>query len=249
MIDTPTTERALPHPRPIRRHVSYAAVGLIVALASAIGFGPTYYLKAFFDAPPLTSLVHVHAVVMTGWLALFISQSWLISADRLDLHRRLGIAGGVLAMLVLGVGYQTAIAAARHGFMVRGGFPYGPLGFLAISLADLVVFGALVGAAIYYRWSDSDTHKRLMLLATVSLLAPGMSRMPISVGPIPAAAFGGLATIVIPIICAWIDRRGRGRLHPAYLWGGLFLILSEPARLAIASLPAWQRFAGWLIGA
>jgi hypothetical protein len=229
--------------------VSYAAVGLIVALASVIGFGPTYYAKAFFDTPPLTSLVHVHAAVMTGWLALFLCQSWLISADKEDLHRRLGIAGGILAILVIGVGYQTAIAAARHGFMVKGGFPYGPLGFLAISLADLVVFGALVGAAIYYRWSDSDTHKRLMLLATVSLLAPGVSRMPISVGSIPAAAFGALATIVIPIVCAWLDRRRRGRLHPAYLWGGLFLILSEPARVAIASLPAWQEFAGWLIGA
>lgn len=228
--------------------MSYAAVGLVVALASVTGFAPTYYLKAFFDTPPLTTLVHVHAAVMTGWLALFIGQSWLISKDRIDLHRRFGIAGGILAILIICVGYQTAVAAARHGFMVKGGFPFGPLGFLAISLADLFVFGVLAGTAVYYRWSDSDTHKRLMLLATVSVIAPGMSRLP-PVGPIPAVVFGVLATILIPVACAWIDRRARGRLHPAYLWGGLFLIVSEPGRFAIASLPAWQRFAGWLIGA
>ena len=241
-----TTDQVLLGPQPRRRPLSYAGMGLIVAAASLAGFGPTYYFKAFFDTPPLTSLIHVHAVVMTSWLVLFVTQSWLISTDRVDIHRRLGIAGGVLALAVIGVGYQTAIAAARHGFVVKGGFPYGPLGFLAISLADLVVFGALVAAALYFRWSKSDSHKRLMLLATVSLIAPGVSRLPFTVGFLPAAGLATLTATVLPIVCAWIDRRAHGRLHPAYLWGGGFLVLSQPARGILAAIPAWQQFAGWL---
>jgi len=241
-----TTGQALPKLQSRGRSLSYAGIGLLVAAASVVGFGPTYYLKGFFDTPPLTSLVHVHAAVMTCWLVLFVTQSWLISADRIDLHRRLGMAGGILALAVIGVGYQTAIAAARHGFVVKGGFPYGPLGFLAISLADLVVFGALVAAALYFRWSKSDSHKRLMLLATVSLIAPGISRLPFSVGFLPAAGLATLAATVLPLICAWIDRRAHGRLHPAYLWGGGFLVLSQPARGILAAIPAWQQFAGWL---
>jgi hypothetical protein len=241
-----TAGQTLPKLQSRGRSLSYAGIGLLIAATSVAGFGPTYYFKGFFDTPPLTSLVHVHAVVMTCWLVLFVTQSRLISGDRIDLHRRLGVAGGVLALAVIGVGYQTAIAAARHGFVVKGGFPYGPLGFLAISLADLVVFGALVAAALYFRWSKSDSHKRLMLLATVSLIAPGISRLPFSVGFLPAAGLATLAATVLPLICAWIDRRAHGRLHPAYLWGGGFLVLSQPARGILAAIPAWQQFAGWL---
>lgn len=240
-----TTGEAIPKPQPRGGPLSYPAIGLLVAAASVAGFGPTYYFRAFFDTPPLASLVQVHAAAMTCWLALFVTQSWLISGDRIALHRRLGVAGGVLALAIVILGYQTAIAAARHGFVVKGGFPFGPLGFLAISLADLVVFAALVAAALYFRWSKSDSHKRLMLLATASLIAPGISRLP-SVGLLPAAGLATLAATVLPVICAWIDRRAHGRLHPAYLWGGGFLVLSQPARGILAASSAWQQFAAWL---
>jgi hypothetical protein len=44
------------------------------------------------------------------------------------------------------------------------------------------------------------------------------------------------------------DRWTRGRVHPALLWGGLFLIVSQPLRLFISGTDAWLAFATWLTG-
>ena len=37
-----------------------------------------------------------------------------------------------------------------------------------------------------------------------------------------------------------------GRIHPAFLWGGILLMLSLPLRFAVARLPAWMPVAEWL---
>ncbi len=36
------------------------------------------------------------------------------------------------------------------------------------------------------------------------------------------------------------------KVHPATLWGGLALVVSQPLRLMISGTPAWLAFAGWL---
>ncbi len=36
---------------------------------------PLYYLKAFTEAPPLPTLVHVHASVFTVWVLFFFGQT------------------------------------------------------------------------------------------------------------------------------------------------------------------------------
>ena len=55
--------------------------------------GP-YYVKGLFDVPPLPSiLVHVHGVLMTGWVVLFSIQAWFISSKRIGLHQRVGYHG------------------------------------------------------------------------------------------------------------------------------------------------------------
>jgi len=50
------------------------------------------------QAPAYPSIVHVHAAAFVGWLVLLTSQILLIRSARVDLHRKLGIAGVVLAM-------------------------------------------------------------------------------------------------------------------------------------------------------
>ena len=110
------------------------------------GFAPSYYLGAFFEARPLSTLVHLHGILFTSWILLFLTQTSLIAARRTDLHRRLGVAGGVLAVLMLVVGYLTAVEAARRGVTPPGGPP--PLVFLSVPLGTLVVFAILVGAGL-----------------------------------------------------------------------------------------------------
>jgi len=38
----------------------------------------------------------------------------------------------------------------------------------------------------------------------------------------------------------------RRRLEPATLWGGLFLVASQPLRMAVGGTQAWMTLARWL---
>jgi len=226
-----------------RERMFYTGMATLSAAVIFAGFSRTYYLKALFANLPLTPLVHLHGMVFTCWLVLFITQTALVAAKRTDLHRRLGVFGAVLAGVMIVVGPMTAIAAAKRGFGVPGG--PGPLVFLTIPLFDILVFAILVAAGLSYR-QRPDVHKRLMLLATISILPPGIARLPfhfiLAAGPL---AFFGLADLVL-LACATYDTITKRRLHPAYLWGGLLVIVSHPLRLAIGGTSTWLAFARWL---
>jgi hypothetical protein len=56
----------------------------------------------------------------------------------------------------------------------------------------------------------------------------------------------GAALLVVPMV-AW-DFRTRGKLHPVTLWGGLLVVLSLPARFAIAQTDVWAAIAHRLVG-
>jgi len=219
--------------------------GMAVASALTVfaGFAPTYFLKGVFGAPPLSPLVHFHGVLFTSWIVLFLVQATLIAAKRTDIHRRLGIAGALLSVLMPVVGAVVALNAARRGFSPPGGPP--PLVFLAIPLGDLVVFASLAWLALYFR-SRSEIHKRLMLMATIQLLTPAIARLPFVMEAGPLAFFA--LTDVFVVACLLYDRKARGRVHPAFLWGGAFLILCQPLRLLISGTDLWLAFAGWLAG-
>ena len=92
---------------------------LITAVAFPItilvGFGPTYYSRGLVAAPLPSLLVHVHGLMMTLWVGLFVVQVALISAKRVRLHRRLGYAAVGLAVLILATGLPTALRAAKYG--------------------------------------------------------------------------------------------------------------------------------------
>ena len=225
-----------------RRLYSWGAI--VAALIIFVGFARTFYLKDMFGTPSLSGLLLLHGTVMTLWFALFIVQVRLVAAGRTDLHRRLGRLGAILLVLIVLLGVATAIAAARRGFTPAP--EVSPLMFMAVPLFDLVVFAILVGAALWNR-SRSDTHKRLMLLATLSILTPGIARIPIGFiqqGGLPII-FG--LTVLIVIICVAVDTVKHRRLHSAFGLGGAFFVASVPLRLIVASTAAWTQFATWLV--
>jgi hypothetical protein len=223
----------------------YIAFALLMPLIVLAGFARTYYLKGFFGNPPLPGLlVHVHGLVMTSWVALFITQVSLVATGRVRTHQRLGVLGAGLAALIVVVGIMTAIAAAA-----RGASPGPPaLQFLVIPLGDMLVFAILVGMALYWRRGRLDIHKRLMLLAAVNLLAPAIARIPLSfIANGGALAFFGLTDLCI-LACVAVDTIRNRRLHPAFLWGTLFIIAAQPLRLMLAGTAIWLKFATALVG-
>jgi hypothetical protein len=206
------------------------------------GFARTYYLGSYFGARPLTPLVHLHGLVSTSWLLLFLAQVSLVGVRRTDIHRRLGVAGGVLAGLLVVVGYLTAVEGARLGHAPPGA--PSPLAFLSVPLGTLATFGVPIGLALAYR-RRSEIHKRLMLLGTLSILTPALARMGRLVGSEgPPFAIGG--TCLLILTCVMYDKWAHGRVHPVFLWGGLAVMLSLPFRFAIGTSDAWLSIARWL---
>jgi uncharacterized membrane protein YozB (DUF420 family) len=224
-----------------RDHRFFTGMALATALTAVVGFAPTYYFRGLTEAAPLTTLVHLHGALATTWMLLFLSQTSLVSAGRTDLHRRLGVAGMVVATLFVMVGYATAITAARNGVTPPGGPP--PLAFLAVPLGTLLSFAVLAAVGLSQR-RHRDTHKRLMLLATIALLAPAFARFRWFGPGGPPVAIGG--TCLFVIACMAYDRAAHGRIHPAFLWGGVLLMLSLPARFALTQSETWLAVARWL---
>src|SRR5262249_36553418 len=107
------SSRALPsHPaRPTRLYLGAAIATLVVVIA---GFAQVYYLRVFFQKPPLTLLLHVHGLIMTLWCALFLLQASLVATRQYDVHRRVGAYGvGLAILVVLGAAAVTVNAAIR----------------------------------------------------------------------------------------------------------------------------------------
>ena len=158
-----------------RRRERWFYIGMSIALVITVfaGFAPTYYLRPYFNTAPLMPLLHLHGFVFTSWLVLFVTQTTLVAAHRTDIHRRLGVVGGVIAVLMVLLGVTTALVRAKQGATPLPGIS--PLSFLVVPLGDMFVFPILVGAGFYFR-RRPDVHKRLMLLATISILAAAIAR-------------------------------------------------------------------------
>lgn len=229
--------------------VFYSGMAIVLALTVLVGFAPTYYLRLLGEAPmatlsgrPVTTLVHLHGAVFSGWVLLFIVQTALVAAHRVKLHQRLGIVGALLALVMIVVGVSTAIEGAAAGSAPPG---VDPRAFLAIPLFDIVLFGGFVLAALVLR-RNKEAHKRLMLLAYISIIVAAVARFPgvIQLGP---PAFFGLALVFVTFGIAY-DLFSRRRVHQTYIWGGALFVLSVPIRLAVSGTDAWHRFAELLIG-
>jgi hypothetical protein len=108
---------------------------------------------------------------------------------------------------------------------------------------DMILFTTFVTTALVKR-RDKEAHKRLMILAYVSLMAAPIARLP-GVPTLGPLAFFGLAFLFIAAGVVH-DLASRGHVHKAYVWGGALLVLSVPVRLAVSGTPAWRVFAEYL---
>lgn len=232
---------------PIARH--RFQIVAVVGLAAAVfaGFAKTYYFRVFFDGPPLAPAAHLHGILATAWIALHYTQARLVAAHRVDVHKRLGILAACVAGLLAVQVVSLAIANAGAGHAPPG---RDPLQFLSVPLGTTAMFTLFVGSALALR-RKRESHKRLMLLATMTLLAPAMGRLDAQVmAPLglpllvltPAVTFGFIAW-------AWVhDWRRLGRVHSAYIAGGIALLVSIPLRRWIGFTDAWLPIARWLVG-
>jgi hypothetical protein len=236
----------------------YVGMAGACALIAFGGFAPTYWLQlapgTFIGSP----LLHLHAALFSAWTLFFLLQTIFAAQGRIDRHRAWGLLGVSLATAMVFVGFAAAdeVLAKR----LAAGLGDKARAFHIASTSIITLFGVFVFAAIAYV-RRPEAHKRLMLLATITVIAPAIARVffAVNVG-IAAGLRPGLApprtveSILIPafvadaLILAGVihDIRTRGRPHPAYLIGGVVIVAVQLLRVPVSTTQWWYAIADFL---
>ncbi len=245
---TSTSESAFAQ-RPSDRNAVAVVVGMAwIGIVS--GFGTDSYDHIKHSGLDYPLIVHIHAVVFVAWLVLFTAQMLLVRASRVDLHKKLGVAGAVLALVMLILGPVTALSVSAIDYAAEKMPPV----FLAVSLTTITAFAGLTAAALALRGTPS-AHKRLMLLGLAYLSTPGFARF--MDGLVAAHIHLAFAprfiqlyffTDCLILAMGVYDLVVRRRLHPAFIAGALWCFAIEAVALTLLPSPAWRAFSLHLIG-
>ena len=228
-VDTESTAPA----RPLRWF--FVCVAAILIAIVAVGFAPSFYLRSLGKPRGrLPSYLIFHGIALTSWYLLFLLQAWMTATGRAKLHRTLGIAGVLLAAAVFSLSLLVVLRAPARDIAAGATVPQISLMVIG-DLAILLNFAALITLAVLNR-TRPDTHKRLMTLASVSLVAPAIARWPGAEATLPLS-------VMVPQLsfCAALlvyDLATRRRVHPATGWGvaSYLLFVGSSVPLALSEL-------------
>jgi len=230
----------------------FFAISAVMFLVVVVGFSRTFFLRSLTNAEDM--LGHgipwhliVHGLVMTSWFAFMVVQTWLVRHREVATHRRLGWFGAALACAVIAAGLYTTVKFAPRAAATQ----FDPQRATDIIVGDmftvLLPFPALLGTAIWFR-NRPATHKRLMLLASMLISLPVGSRYADSLAllGLPIWPVALVTPLTWLIALAVYDKVTLRRLHPASVWGGLFLIVALILPPLMSRTSAGHAFAQWV---
>ncbi len=228
----------------------YRQAATFVAVA-VIGFAPTYWIpltRAKLEVPPIT---HVHALFFYGWTLLFLRQTWLAATGEVTRHRELGVAGVALATGMLFVGLNASVTSLKRA--EAAGFGDAARAFSIVSVTAIVMFAVLVAIAVL-NVRKPEVHKRLMVVATASMLQAAVGRWfllflaparPVGVTgvasppPVFVTVMPGLVANLLIVAAMIHDRRTMGRVHRVYWIAGACVLAVQVLRVPVSTTSAW----------
>ncbi|GAA4467666.1 hypothetical protein GCM10023189_51730 [Nibrella saemangeumensis] len=201
----------------------YWFLALIVLVAA--GFYTTYLSKITETQP---AVVHFHFVLMALWIAMLITQPFLIKYKKLSLHRMVGrLSYGVVPLtllsgfLMLRYAYyhfidEATLHASQGGVQLSADeLRRQAAGYVAIVVFWLAMFAVFYTLAIINR-KKTPAHARYMVAAALSLLGPtidrivvfvvGLEKLPAGL-PIEIVAFFVANTVLAVLL--WKDYRAK----------------------------------------
>lgn len=249
-MDTQTTERVGKSITGDTEAVmdSYFYIGLAIFMIgiAIVGFWNTYFNSFFLGTLDAHWLIHVHVTVFATWLILFLGQTVLAAKNEINIHQQIGSYFGIpLGILLLILGFIVTFAVIAPGIGEDHEAQNYAVPLLA-SLGDLLAFAILLGTAILYR-KNPAFHKRLMVLATVSLMEAPVARIAREIG-MPEGFLVLVLVSLSPVFLAMgYDRWKRGSIHKVY-WIGLgFLFVKLTRFIWAAESDWWTSMSSWLI--
>jgi hypothetical protein len=218
-------------------HFFFSGMAGLLLATVFVGFARTYYLAGMFNATLPSAIIHLHGAAFSCWILVLIAQTSLVTAGRVDIHRRLGLFGFLLtcAMVVLGV-------LAGTDSLARGFAPPGldAATFYVIPISDMLIFFA------FRNRSNPSAHKRFILIATLALMIAPIARWPLAaVNQKPVAA--ALVVYLFLLMLVGYDLWSIRKVHRVTLWAGAFLIVVQQIRVPIGKTAAWHAFAAWAV--
>jgi hypothetical protein len=222
------------------------------------GFAPTYWLQlapgTFVGSP----LVHLHGVLFSAWPLYLVLQTTSVARGRVGRHRAWGLLGISLATAMVFVGF--AVADETLARRLAAGFGDRARAFHIVSTSMIALFAGFVFVAIAYV-TRPEIHKRLMLLATISIIPPAIARLffaaTVGIGPGLRPGLGlprTVESVMTPALIAdalilsgvIYDVRTRGRPHPVYLIGGAVILAVQILRVPLSTTKWWSAIADFL---
>jgi hypothetical protein len=208
-------------------------MGLAFVVIAMVGFIPSYR-DMFAGVFPIHWFAHVHGAIMSLWLLVFITQSFLIAKRRLVIHRRLGIFSVILAFLV-----WTSMGIASF----RGLYAYNPpidnflYDVLIMELYAMFLFGLFFTWAMVVR-KKGAAHKRLVFFSTIVLLQAAVDRIPwLRIG---LSMFVYLDILLLLML--WYDWKTLKRIHQLTLTGICIILVAQICATMLWGSPAWHAF-------
>ncbi len=208
-------------------------VGMAVAIIFIVVVAFTASFLKTNIASQLGSIwVKAHMLAFSSWILLFFTQAVLVASHRTDLHRRLGIAGAILAVVMIALTVQISVEVFRNSRETPAlqGTTLQALVFYIVPHIDIFLFTGFVTIGILFR-GKPEIHKRLMLLTTIALLDAVADRLPVIWRGGRSAHF--LVQDLLVAIGIVYDLASRGRVSPAYVWGGLAILICPPGALLL----------------
>src|SRR5262245_33416969 len=208
----------------------YFYMALACMAVAFLGFAPTYWLplaNRTFSASPV---VHFHGLLFFAWSLYFAFQSWLAASGKIVRHRAVGMIGVSLATAMTIFGFLVSVSSMKRA--AAAGLADDGIAFSIVPLSGILFFAvvfALAIAAVRRR----EIHKRLMLLAGISLLDAAVARWfitflappgPAGPPPVPVTIPPAIIAYLLLVVDMVFDWRTRGRPHPVYGYCGIALI-------------------------
>lgn len=219
------------------RNSGYYFLGLL-GLA-IIGFWNSYFSQLFTETGRYT---HFHAITMLLWLALLISQPFLVRYQKLDLHRRLGRLSYVLFPLLV---VSVILLAHSQIIIYEDGIRASRRYILFLQLGLLLIFCINYVLAIRYRHSLAH-HARFMIGTALTLIDPAVARLPIDLPDLPVkyqvVTFSAVFLVLVVLIVLERQQKRAQLVFPFIL--AMFALCLTLLVNGTNSM-AWQAFSLW----
>jgi len=230
-----------------RRGRFFLGMSTLVLVLAVAGFVPSLYLRQLLwpdvfnpqHGPTLPTHLYLHGIALSAWFVVAWCQAVLVARRRVRIHRRLGVAGLVIAAAVVATSLLTTVM--RDAPIVdespSRAFPQ----LLTLTAFTLCV----VGGALRRR--HTAEHKRLMLFASLAVVGPGITRLLSNVGIERYSLVGGIALLGMLALIPLYDLITERRIHRGTALGFGLIVLGLGNAFLLTRTSLWPSLVRLLV--